>query len=33
MSLYNFTEVIPVSARKKDNIDRLIEVIKKISTR
>lgn len=29
MSLYNFTEVIPVSARKKDNIDRLIKVIKK----
>lgn len=29
MSLYNFTEVIPVSARKRDNIDRLIEVIKK----
>ena len=29
MSLYNFSEVIPVSARKKDNIDRLIEVIKK----
>lgn len=29
MSLYNFTEVIPISARKKDNIDRLIEVIKK----
>ena len=29
MSLYNFTEVIPVSARKKDNVDRLIEVIKK----
>lgn len=29
MSLYNFTEVIPVSARKKDNIDRLIEVLKK----
>lgn len=29
MSLYNFTEVIPVSARKKDNIDRLIDVIKK----
>lgn len=29
MNLYNFTEVIPVSARKKDNIDRLIEVIKK----
>lgn len=29
MSLYNFTEVIPVSARKKDNIVRLIEVIKK----
>ena len=26
--LYNFTEIIPVSARKKDNIDRLIEVIK-----
>lgn len=29
MSLYNFTEIIPVSARKKDNVDRLIEVIKK----
>ena len=29
MSLYNFTEVIPVSAKKKDNVDRLIEVIKK----
>ena len=29
MNLYNFTEVIPVSARKKDNVDRLIEVIKK----
>lgn len=29
MSLYNFTEVIPVSARKKENVDRLIEVIKK----
>ena len=29
MSLYNFTEVIPVSARKKDNVDRLIELIKK----
>lgn len=27
--LYNFTEIIPVSARKKDNIERLIEVIKK----
>ena len=27
--LYEFTEIIPVSARKKDNIDRLIEVIKK----
>ena len=27
--LYDFTEIIPVSARKKDNIDRLIEVIKK----
>lgn len=26
--LFNFTEIIPVSARKKDNIDRLIEVIK-----
>ena len=29
MSLYNFAEVIPVSARKKENVDRLIEVIKK----
>lgn len=29
MSLYNFTEVIPVSAKNKDNVDRLIEVIKK----
>lgn len=29
MNLYNFTEVIPVSARKKDNVNRLIEVIKK----
>lgn len=29
MNLYNFTEIIPVSARKKDNVDRLIEVIKK----
>lgn len=27
--LYDFTEIIPVSARKRDNIDRLIEVIKK----
>ena len=27
--LYNFTEIIPVSARKKNNIDRLIEVITK----
>lgn len=27
--LYDFTEIIPVSARKKDNVDRLIEVIKK----
>ncbi len=27
--LYDFAEIIPVSARKKDNIDRLIEVIKK----
>lgn len=28
-NLFEFTEIIPVSARKKDNIDRLIEVIKK----
>lgn len=27
--LYDFTEIIPVSARKKDNIDRLIDVIRK----
>lgn len=27
--LYNFDEIVPVSARKKDNVDRLIEVIKK----
>lgn len=27
--LYDFTEIIPVSARKKDNVDRLIEVIRK----
>ena len=27
--LFDFTEIIPVSARKKDNIDRLLEVIKK----
>lgn len=27
--LYDFTEIIPVSARKKNNIDRLIEVITK----
>lgn len=27
--LYDFTEIIPVSARKRDNIDRLVEVIKK----
>lgn len=27
--LYDFTEIIPVSARKKDNTDRLLEVIKK----
>ena len=27
--LFNFTEIIPVSARKKDNVDRLIEVLKK----
>ena len=27
--LYEFSEIIPVSARKKDNINRLIEVIKK----
>lgn len=27
--LYDFSEIIPVSARKKDNVDRLLEVIKK----
>lgn len=27
--LYDFTEIIPVSARKKDNVERLVEVIKK----
>lgn len=27
--LYDFAEIVPVSARKKDNIDRLIDVIKK----
>jgi len=27
--LYDFTEIIPVSARKKDNVDRLLEIIKK----
>ena len=27
--LYDFTEIIPVSARKRDNVDRLLEVIKK----
>ena len=27
--LYDFAEIIPVSARRKDNVDRLIEVIKK----
>ena len=27
--LYDFAEIIPVSARKKDNVDRLLEVIKK----
>ncbi len=27
--MYDFAEIIPVSARKKDNIDRLLEVIKK----
>lgn len=27
--LYDFTEIIPVSARKKDNVDRLLEVIKR----
>lgn len=27
--LYDFDEIIPVSARKKDNIERLLEVIKK----
>ena len=26
--LYNFDEIIPVSARKKDNVDRLIAVLK-----
>lgn len=28
-SLFDFTEIIPVSARKKDNVSHLIEVIKK----
>ena len=27
--LYDFAEIIPVSARKKDNIERLVEVLKK----
>jgi len=27
--LYDFSEIIPVSARRKDNVDRLLEVIKK----
>lgn len=27
--LYNFTEIVPISSIKKDNIDRLIEVLKK----
>lgn len=27
--LYDFAEIIPVSARKKDNVDRLLEIIKK----
>lgn len=27
--LYDFSEIVPVSARKKDNVDRLIEVLKK----
>lgn len=27
--LYDFAEIIPVSARKKDNVDRLLDVIKK----
>lgn len=27
--LYDFTEIIPVSARKKDNVEHLLEVIKK----
>lgn len=27
--LYDFREIIPVSARRKDNVDRLLEVIKK----
>ena len=28
--LYEFAEIIPVSARKKDNTNRLLEVIKKL---
>lgn len=27
--LYDFSEIVPVSARKKDNVDRLIDVLKK----
>lgn len=27
--LYDFSEIVPISARKKDNVDRLIEVLKK----
>jgi len=27
--LYDFTEIVPVSARRKDNVDRLLTVIKK----
>lgn len=28
-NIYNFDEIVPVSALKKDNVDRLLEVIKK----
>lgn len=27
--LYNFVEIVPISAKKKDNVDRLLDVIKK----
>lgn len=30
--LYNFVEIVPISALKKDNVDRLINVIKKYLT-